>query len=151
MGLFRRIAGFLGIGKDEAEELKGNDDDNDVVPRAVPVPNMPRKGFSVPVQVPVDRPASGPVLVPCPAGNGGVQGLRWYAKRLCIDEDGDVADEFICEAPPNKIMRAEDHLEPLPRFEVKCNTRPVKMCNLVRSENGKIQMSVESQGRLEWL
>ena len=72
MGLFRRLAGFLGIAKDEAEELK-EEDENDAVSTSAAAQHPQRKGFSVPVQVPVDRPLTGPVLVPCSSGNGGVQ------------------------------------------------------------------------------
>lgn len=35
-----------------------------------------RRGFSVQVPVPVERQGPGPVLVPCPQGDGGVQVLR---------------------------------------------------------------------------
>lgn len=82
MGIFRRLAGFLGIAKDEAEKLEDVDEfENENVAvstsasaaaAAAPAP-APGQGFSVPVQVAVDRAVSGPVLVPCSPGNGGVQ------------------------------------------------------------------------------
>lgn len=71
------------------------------------------------------------------------QGLRWYARRLRIDEDGDVADEFLDEV--------EEHDRPFPRFEVKYSTKPAKVKNLALLPNGKIQHLVEYQGRLEWM
>ncbi|KAI3692053.1 hypothetical protein L6452_31862 [Arctium lappa] len=58
--------------------------------------NLRRKGISVSVQVLDDRAHEiGPVIVSCPAGDGGIQGLNWRTRRLKIDEDGDVADEFL--------------------------------------------------------
>ncbi|KAL3497762.1 hypothetical protein ACH5RR_040494 [Cinchona calisaya] len=159
MGLFRRLAGFLGISKDEVEVLKDEEHENDVVstssafaPAAAAAAQHPqRKGFSVPVQVPVDRPPPGPVLSPCTSGNGGVQGFRWYAKLLRMDEDGDVADEFLDVVSPESSAIVEDHHRPLPRFQVKHSTRPVKLSNQARCLNGKIQFGVELQGRLEWV
>lgn len=54
------------------------------------------------------------------------QGLRWYSMRLRIDEDGDVADEFL-----------EDHnCKTLPR---KCKTKAAKVRGLVISSDGKLQ------------
>lgn len=76
------------------------------------------------------------------------QGFRWYAKRLRIDEDGDVADEFLEEVLPGKSAGEK---RPLPSFQVKYNTRPVKMRNLFRCIDGKIQVGVESHGRLQWV
>ncbi|CAH8278054.1 unnamed protein product [Arabidopsis lyrata] len=87
---------------------------------------LPRKGFGVPVQVAVERSNPGPVLQPCAASDGGIQGLRWYSMRLKIDEDGDVADEFL-----------EDHnCKTLPR---KCKTKAAKVRGLVISSDGKLQ------------
>ncbi|XP_051139295.1 uncharacterized protein LOC127257059 [Andrographis paniculata] len=164
MGLFKRLAGFLGIAKD--------DDDDDVddhrhaaaipplhsssVPVALaatsPPDHVPMKGFSVPVKVPVERAPIPPLLVFCPAGDGGIQGLRWYARRLKIDEDGDIADEFLDEVSPDssKIME-EEHKKPLPRFKAKYDTKPAKVRNLSLLPNGKIQHLIEHRGKLEWL
>lgn len=80
-----------------------------------------------------------------------VQGFRWYAKRLRIDEDGDVADEFLDEVPPENCTTVEEHHWPLPRFQVNHSTRPAKVSNQARCLNGKIQFGVELQGRLEWV
>lgn len=81
MRFLKRVAGFLGFGKDESHEAKEDDDDvnrnnSDDNHRnrmnVDPIHAGPRKGFSVPVQVPVERPVVGPILVPC-NGDGGLQ------------------------------------------------------------------------------
>ncbi|KAL8556288.1 hypothetical protein ACS0TY_003925 [Phlomoides rotata] len=79
-----------------------------------------------------------------------MMGLRWYARRLRIDEDGDVVDEFLDEVSPDATTTMEDDRS-LPRFEVKYNTKPAKVRNLALLPNGKIQHLVEYQGKLEWL
>lgn len=74
MGLFRKIGNFLGFVKDEAEELREEEDRGCVSCNSnEATQNLPRKGFSVAVQVPADRPAIGPLLIPCISGDGGVQ------------------------------------------------------------------------------
>ncbi|KAL0351620.1 UNVERIFIED_CONTAM: hypothetical protein Scaly_1550700 [Sesamum calycinum] len=163
MGLFKRLAGLLGFGRDEEQHHHHQEDaapeaaipasssGPDAAAAPAPAQHLPRKGFSVPVQVPVERAPPPPLLVFCPAGDGGLQGLRWYARRLRIDEDGDVADEFLDEVLPDMSMSTEEHNRPLPRFEVKYSTRPAKVKNLALLPNGKIQHLVEHQGRLEWV
>lgn len=146
MGIFRRLAGFLGFSKDEGQEVRDVEDEN-----VVPHHNVPRKGFSVPVQVPISRDLPGPILVPCNRGAGGVQGLRWHAKRLRIDEDGDVADEFLNEIPPDTPSSTEENNRKLPRFELKCTTKPAKVTSQALSAAGNIKYRVEYQGRLEWI
>lgn len=79
-----------------------------------------------------------------------VQGLRWYAKRLRIDEDGDVADEFLEEVLPETPTSIENQRK-LPRFEVKYSARPAKVKKQMLSLDGKIQQCVEHQGRLQWV
>ncbi|EYU17490.1 hypothetical protein ABFS82_03G082800 [Erythranthe guttata] len=167
MGFFKKLAGLLGFAKDE-DHLHHNDaaDDNDDAAAPVSSPlaaaaaaaaatasahHLPRRGFSVPVQVPVERAAQPPLLVFCPAGDGGVQGLRWYTRRLRIDEDGDVADEFLDEVSPDTSTSMEENDRPLPRFQVKYSTKPAKVKNLALLPNGKIQHLVEYQGKLEWM
>lgn len=78
MGFLRKMAGMLGFTKDDGHEVKDNgeedEDDNQAQNRAnFQETGLPRKGFSVPVQVAVDRNLPGPVLVPCRSGDGGVQ------------------------------------------------------------------------------
>ena len=57
----------------------------------------------------------------------GLQGLQWYAEKLKMDEDGDVAQEFLTETitspsaldnhnleakiPANKVERSNMHIE----------------------------------------
>lgn len=158
MRFLKRVAGFLGFGKDESHEAKEDDDDvnrnnSDDNHRnrmnVDPIHAGPRKGFSVPVQVPVERPVVGPILVPC-NGDGGLQGLRWYAERLRIDEDGDVADEFYHEVSPDTIV-VQDQPKPMPRFQVKRNVRRAKVNNQQMTPDGKFQHLVECQGRLQWV
>ncbi|XP_040985791.1 uncharacterized protein LOC121234051 [Juglans microcarpa x Juglans regia] len=156
MGFLRKIAGFLGLGKDNGHEPKDEEDDNNnpdtqTHDRAhFQETGLPRRGFGVPVQVVVDRPQVGPVITRCNPGDGGVQGLRWYAKRLRIDEDGDVADEFLEEVLLETSTNIEDHQSQFPRFEVKYGSRPAKVKNLVMSPDGRMQC-VEHQGRLQWV
>uniref|UniRef100_A0A2P2J712 Uncharacterized protein LOC105121582 n=2 Tax=Rhizophora mucronata TaxID=61149 RepID=A0A2P2J712_RHIMU len=168
MRFLKRIAGFLGFVRDDggqelrdhqSEEDNDNDGDHDYLHHHRQQPQagfkfqetgLPRKGFSVPVQVAVDRPCLRPVLLPCTSGDGGVQGLKWYTKRLRMDEDGDVADEFLDEVLPEESNVNDQH-KPLPRFKVNYNTRPVKIKKQVMTQDGKIQQCVEYQGRLQWV
>lgn len=110
-----------------------------------------RRGFSVQVPVPVDRPAAGPVLMPCAPGDGGVQGFRWYTRRLRIDEDGDVADEFLEEVLPESLINND--ASPVGRFQVKYNTRPtaLAMRKQTIAIDGDIRHSLEYQGQLQWV
>ncbi|KAJ7003584.1 hypothetical protein NC653_008717 [Populus alba x Populus x berolinensis] len=143
MRFFKRLAGFLGFAKDDGGHeapFRSNFQET----------GLPRKGFSVPLQVAVERPQLGPVIVYCNSGDGGVQGLRWYAKRLRIDEDGDVADEFFDEVLPDTSSNVDEQHKRLLRFEVKYSTRPAKIKTQMMSHDGKIQQCVEHQGRLQW-
>ncbi|KAB2626422.1 hypothetical protein D8674_042936 [Pyrus ussuriensis x Pyrus communis] len=153
MGLFKRIVGLLGFAKDDGHEGKDNDEEEDNNNHAqnrdhFQETGLPLKGFRVPVQVAVDRNLPGPVLVPCRSGDGGVQGLRWHAKRLRIDEDGDVADEFLDEVFPGMSISTENNWA-LPRFEVKHNTKPAKV-KTQALHDGNIRQCVEYQGRSQW-
>ena len=92
MGIFRRIAGFLGFVKDDGHEVKDEEDDDSASqPRNRPhfkETGLPRKGFSVPVQVAVDRSQPGPLLAPSDSGDGGVQvlivSLAFFFPQLLI-------------------------------------------------------------------
>lgn len=83
MGLFKKLSGFLGFARDEepiedAESAADASISSSGVAAAttVPVQHLPRKGFSVPVQVAVERAQLGPVIVPCNSGEGGLQVIR---------------------------------------------------------------------------
>ncbi|KAM7491100.1 hypothetical protein LguiA_034021 [Lonicera macranthoides] len=154
MRFFRKLAGLLGFAKnevkDEDEDEEEEKDDDADLNNKVEESNHPCKGFSVPVKValPVDRAQLAPIILPCNHGDGGVQGFRWHAKRLRIDEDGDVADEFFDEVLPETLFK-EDH-KPSPIFQLKYSTRPAKVKNQVLSLRGQLQQCVEHQGRLQW-
>lgn len=157
MRFFRRIAGFFGFSKDEVHDSKDGGEEEEAQggqPSTTPVrvkETGPRKGFSVPAKVVVvDRPHLGPVLTPSTSGDGGVQGLSWYGKHLWIDEDGDVADEFLEEVSSEMPTLAVDHHKTEARFKVKGATRPVKVKKQVLSD-GKLQLYVEHQGRFQWV
>ncbi|CAL0314351.1 unnamed protein product [Lupinus luteus] len=145
MGFFRKIAGFLGLSKDHGHE----EDEGEGQPRTTPYrmkETGPRKGFSVPAQVVLDRPHLAPILTPSTSGDGGVQGLRWHAERLRIDEDGDVADEFLDEVSSETSTLSLDHHKTETRFEHKGATRPAKVKQQFLSE-GKLMHFVEHGGR----
>lgn len=74
MRWFRKIGNFLGFVKDEAEELR-EEEERDCVSfnSNAATQHLPQKGISVAVQVPADRPPLGPLLIPCSSGDGGVQ------------------------------------------------------------------------------
>ncbi|GMP95533.1 hypothetical protein CsSME_00044545 [Camellia sinensis var. sinensis] len=80
-------------------------------------------------------------------------GLKWYAKRLKIDEEGDVADEFLDEILPEPTSASDmvDQHRPFPRFEVKFVARPAKVRKQALAADGKIQQGVEYQGKLQWV
>lgn len=74
MRFFRRIAGLLGLARDDGHEVKDEEDDHHNDNRPIfQDTGFSRRGFGVPVQVTVDRPHLGPVLLPCTTGDGGVQ------------------------------------------------------------------------------
>lgn len=80
MRFLKRIAGFLGFAKEESHEVKDEEanDVNRVVFEETQAHHLPRKGFSVPVQVPVERAQVGPVLLPTNGGDGGVQVITFF-------------------------------------------------------------------------
>ncbi|XP_076940751.1 uncharacterized protein LOC143610053 [Bidens hawaiensis] len=156
MRFFKRIVGYLGFGNHEVNKDSEDDDNNNNHnvnahnhPNSVDQDHshLPRRGFSVSVQVPVDKSHQiGPVLVPCPAGDGGVQGLQWYTRGLKIDEDGDVADEFLEEVFSET---AENEVKTWSTFEVKLTAKPAKARNPCLSREGTVQHTVKYHGRLQ--
>lgn len=79
------------------------------------------------------------------------QGFRWYTRRLRIDEDGDVADEFLEEVLPESLINNDAN--PVGRFQVKYNTRPtaLAMRKQTIAIDGDIRHSLEYQGQLQWV
>lgn len=79
------------------------------------------------------------------------QGFRWYTRRLRIDEDGDVADEFLEEVLPESLINND--ASPVGRFQVKYNTRPtaLAMRKQTIAIDGDIRHSLEYQGQLQWV
>ncbi|KAI4364772.1 hypothetical protein MLD38_020825 [Melastoma candidum] len=83
------------------------------------------------------------------------QGLKWCTRRLRMDEDGDVAHEFLDEVVDSdpslspSLATALEQVEkpPLPRFQV----RPAMVKNQAMDVDGKLQFCVEHQGRLQWV
>lgn len=77
------------------------------------------------------------------------QGFRWYTRRLRIDEDGDVANEFLDEVAP-EVSPA--NLVVFPKFQVKHNTQPTAMAmrKQVVAVDGNIHQSLEYRGKLQW-
>ncbi|XP_071737413.1 uncharacterized protein [Rutidosis leptorrhynchoides] len=160
MRLIKRLAGWLGFGNHEVN--KDSEDEIDVnnlnsteeeTHRYVDT-NLPRKGFSVPVQVPVDKSRQiGPVLVPCTAGAGGIQGLHWYTQKLKIDEDGDVADEFLEEVFPETVSNDTEQAHQIigSTFQFKLTTKPAKARNPCLSPSGSVQHYVKYKGKLQLL
>ncbi|XP_061361453.1 uncharacterized protein LOC133305297 [Gastrolobium bilobum] len=145
MRFLRRIAGFLGFAKDDHDLRQEPDGQPEpaTMPSRVRDTDLPRKAkvFGV------DR---APILAPSTSGDGGVQGLRWYAKRLKIDEDGDVADEFLDEVSAQTSALTVDHKKTVATFKLKYATIPAKVMTQVLSD-GKLQQCVEHQGRLQWV
>lgn len=77
-----------------------------------------------------------------------IQGLTWYAKGLRIDEDGDVAEQFLEEVIPEVQTSTTNHPKPFPRFQINNRNRPAKVENQVILKEGKLQQCIEHQGRL---
>lgn len=65
---------MLGFSRDDGHD-GGHEAEEDDDRKANDVHHRGTKGFSVQVPVAVDRPAPGPVLIPCKLGDGGVQVL----------------------------------------------------------------------------
>nr|XP_043628917.1 uncharacterized protein LOC122600279 [Erigeron canadensis] len=167
MRFIKRLAGILGFGNPEVNKDSQDDDDDGETdvnnnPNSAEhihnyintnTSNLPRKGFSVSVQVPVDRAHQiGPILVPCPAGDGGVQGLKWYTQRLKIDEDGDVADEFLEEVFSETVSDTDTqelHQSTSSKLQVKLSAKPAKARNPCLSKEGTVQHYVKYQGRMQ--
>lgn len=78
------------------------------------------------------------------------QGLDWYVKRLKMDEDGDLADEFLDEVSSEKPEgHAVDHHKTQARFKPNNATKSVRVKKQILLDGKIIPQIVEShQGRL---
>ncbi|KAG4973105.1 hypothetical protein AAZX31_11G041800 [Glycine max] len=133
MGFFKRVAGFLGFGNHKHDSKDETDD------------GQPRVRETV-----VDRPHLAPVLTPSTSGDGGIQGLDWYVNHLRMDEDGDLADQFLDEVSSEKPEGvAVDHHKTQARFKLKNGTKSVRVKKPILLGGKIIPQIVEShQGRL---
>ncbi|WOL18277.1 hypothetical protein Cni_G27070 [Canna indica] len=187
MGIFRRIASFLGLTpEEEDEEAAAAADARHSVSGGR---TGASRGVGVHFPVAAERPNLGPVVIPCDPSEGGVQtqdmhtlrisleiqifcsiltrkrehsiyslilvlnlGFKWYTRRLRIDEDGDVADEFLGEVITEKPT-TDSQIVVLPKLEVNYDTRPtaLAMRNQVIVADGNIRQSIECQGSLQWV
>lgn len=98
MRFFKRLAGFLGFAKDDGghevkdqQEQEEDEEDHHQHPNQAPFRSnfqetgLPRKGFSVPLQVAVERPQLGPVIVYCNSGDGGVQVCSFFRLHVFFE------------------------------------------------------------------
>ncbi|KAH9625301.1 hypothetical protein KSS87_017250 [Heliosperma pusillum] len=104
---------------------------------------------NVPVQLPLDRHAMGPILYPCDPHHGGVQGLKWYAGSLKTDKDGDVANEFLYEFTADTPGISQDREKP--RFLQCHDLKPAEVKQQRMTQDGKLQCCVDRQGQLVWI
>lgn len=99
-------------------------------------------GFRVRVSVPVCHEPFAPVVIECTPGSGGVQGLQWYSEKLMMDEDGDVAQEFLDEVISHTSGPHSGYTRMLPSFKIKMKTRPAKLKGPVRTYDGNVLQPV---------
>nr|GEY40681.1 hypothetical protein [Tanacetum cinerariifolium] len=138
MGPWKKLMGFLGFGNQDSNTLEEEEEEEEEIN------NHHRNRYGINVKAPVVNQLA-PLLVPCLRADGGLQGLRWYTQRLKVDEDGDVAHEFIEEVFLETTSNTAVHCKQFPIFEVKLNTKNAKARNPVLSSEGKIQQYVEFQ------
>jgi hypothetical protein len=148
-GLFRRLFGHAGRSHRKNEGAKkAAENVAEKVPKTtvkVPIPQERKVDPPVIRQI---RHYPPPVVSKCTYGNGGVQGLKWYSERLRVDDDGDIAEEFLSEVVPadpgNRNRRA--------RFEcVRQKTRPVTLKGPVCTHNGNVHQIIETLGKSSWV
>jgi len=142
-GLFKRFLGRLGLFAKEE-----NNEKQQQPPASVNGCVKPPQGSSVRTAMPADSVLQGPVVYQCSSGDGGVQGFRWYSQKLRVDEDGDVAEEFLNEVLPD--LTGSDDSKEVPRLKVNQSTKPAKLRSDMSTENGNVYQKVEHAGRLRW-
>ncbi|KAI5079217.1 hypothetical protein GOP47_0006888 [Adiantum capillus-veneris] len=132
-GFLKRIFGHFGFFKDDNRHA---DQSAETSPPAPFGAKRVVKG-----RVPV------PVVSECTPGAGGVQGLQWYAEKLMMDEDGDVAQEFLKEVVSQPSCGGSGSSS---NFEVKSPAKPVKLKGPLCTLNGNVHQSVESSSGVHW-
>eukprot|EP00250_Pteridium_aquilinum_P006019 c16014_g1_i2 orf=132-749(+) len=120
------------------KEMPGAAKGGSMTNKAVPT------GFRVRVSVPVHNEPFAPVVIECTPGSGGVQGLQWYSEKLMMDEDGDVAQEFLDEVISQASGPHAGYTRMLPSFKIKMKTRPAKLKGPVHTYDGNVVQTVES-------
>ncbi|KAJ0477936.1 hypothetical protein HanHA300_Chr13g0494531 [Helianthus annuus] len=74
------------------------------------------------------------------------QGLQWYTRGLKIDEDGDVADQFL-EEVLTETVAGDVPQNTWSKFEVKLITKSAKARNPCLSKEGTVQHYVRYHGQ----
>lgn len=98
-------------------------------------------GFGVKVAAAAEITMHVPVVSWSAYGNGGVQGLKWYLQKLRVDNDGDVAQEFLSEVIPDCI---DDHHQGMPPgLESVAQTMPAVLKGPVYTQDGNVHQAVE--------
>lgn len=133
-GFFKRILGHFGLFKDENR----NAEQSEETPSSTPF--ITKKVEKIRVLA--------PVVSECTPGAGGVQGLQWYVEKLMMDEDGDVAQEFLKEVVPQPPAGGMRHSSS--NFEVKLPTNTVKLKGPLCTLNGNVHQFVESSSGVHW-
>ncbi|KAI0500853.1 hypothetical protein KFK09_019071 [Dendrobium nobile] len=144
MGFLRRIAIIFGFLK-YAGEHEGK-----AGPAGSSVTRRPTQGFGLQVPAASKKPSAGPIVVPCSFGEGGVQGFSWYCRQLRVDDDGDVADEFLDEVLSPMSFGEQDQAAHS-RFEVKYATKPALIKRQAITVNGDVHPCMEYHGMLRWV
>lgn len=72
----------------------------------------------------------------------GYQGLQWYSEKLMMDEDGDVAQEFLDEVVSHASGSHSGYTRSLPSFKTKVKTRPARLKGPVRTYDGNVVQPV---------
>ncbi|KAJ7513382.1 hypothetical protein O6H91_24G003900 [Diphasiastrum complanatum] len=132
-GFVRKFLSRFGLKKDEeGSSRRGNEDEN---------------GPSVKRPTRIRATTTGPVVSQCTYGDGGVQGLKWYSEKLCIDEDGDVAQEFFVISETSGSIPLNMPLQ----TDIEVHTKPVKLKGTpICSFDGNVHQFVEAFGEVYW-
>ncbi|MQL74216.1 hypothetical protein Taro_006560 [Colocasia esculenta] len=78
------------------------------------------------------------------------KGFKWYGEKLKVDEDGDVADEFLDEVLPEEVPGTDNQCV-FPTFKINYSTRPAAVKKQIFASDGIVRQGVEHRGRLQWV